>query len=329
VDRNHYPETLAACYLVNPPGAMAAVLRLVSPLVPPATRRKARGTLLLLLLLLLLRRLLLLLRVRACTRVTRAAAQIVVLGSGAAVAAALQEALGPDVRLPDSVLNPKARARSRAPTHGAAALTRVHCWCVLALSQQGVPCKPHEKLPAEGAGIVDAGACCFEFIADVQRSLAAGPVGGGAAVHGHAVLTSLLGQLEGAAAAEGGATGSKPRALPRRATFTLALAEPSEPHPPHAPRAPPVLDRKQSGATVYHDADEGSDEDFASAAAAAAALEREHFYTVRMMRWATDAALAESEDLSEEAPAEEAAQHASAEQQPSCWARCGCFAAAN
>ncbi len=65
-------------------------------------------------------------------------AQIVVLGSGAAMLASLRDALGPDVHLPRAVL----------------------------LDGAGVPARA--SLPAAGAGVIDAGACCFEFIADVE-----------------------------------------------------------------------------------------------------------------------------------------------------------------
>ena len=43
VDKSHYPETLSACFVINPPAALAALLRLISPLISPATRRKARA----------------------------------------------------------------------------------------------------------------------------------------------------------------------------------------------------------------------------------------------------------------------------------------------
>jgi hypothetical protein len=42
VDKNHYPETLSACYVINPPAALAAVFRMLTPLISPATRRKVR-----------------------------------------------------------------------------------------------------------------------------------------------------------------------------------------------------------------------------------------------------------------------------------------------
>jgi hypothetical protein len=40
VDKHHYPETLAACFLINPPASLSMVLRMVTPLINPATRRK-------------------------------------------------------------------------------------------------------------------------------------------------------------------------------------------------------------------------------------------------------------------------------------------------
>ena len=69
--------------------------------------------------------------------------QVIVLGSGPDMVAALREALGPDVHLPASVLCCSSSA-------------------------------PPLALPVEGAGVVDVGACCFEYIADVEaRTLAA------------------------------------------------------------------------------------------------------------------------------------------------------------
>jgi hypothetical protein len=40
VDKHHYPETLAACFLINPPASLSMVLCMVTPLINPATRRK-------------------------------------------------------------------------------------------------------------------------------------------------------------------------------------------------------------------------------------------------------------------------------------------------
>lgn len=231
VDKNHYPETLSACFIVNPPSAIATILRLVTPLISPATRRK-----------------------------------IFVLGSGPPMLAALREALGPDVHLPASVLC--------APPHAPVVL------------------------PAQGAGVIDVGACCFEYIADVQRNV----LSGSPDVHNHqrAVLTSLSGGV-----------------IARRATFTLIIPDGE-------------LLRKASAATEFFDAETLEHEAEPDTSAGMRRFsgmhddaERARFYTSRMLQWAHDAARAEAEEpaATAGAPAEEAAYEGVAPR--GCWLRFG------
>jgi hypothetical protein len=71
VNSNHYPETLDACYIINPPLLMSAVFSLVARMMDEKTRAKIQ----------------------------------VVPGSGAELAAKLRELLGPDAHVPTAAVS--------------------------------------------------------------------------------------------------------------------------------------------------------------------------------------------------------------------------------
>jgi hypothetical protein len=186
----------------------------------------------------------------------------------------------------------------------------------------------------DGAGVVDAGACCFEYIADVevraraavalllmlialtfnsQRNLAAGAA---AHTHGHSVLTSLFGGAAEPARAEGAA--AKP--LARRATFTLVPDT-------EAPPAPPAKlpSRRMSGETVYHDAETEHEAESTPVAVLSTNDEakRERFYTQRLVKWAQTAALMEAEEAEQAAAVPAGDAQASSTKKHRC--ACACF----
>ena len=228
--------------------------------------------------------------------------KMVVLGSGAPMVAALREALGPDVHLPAAVLTGDANCMQ---------------------------------------GVVDVGAVCFEYIADVevrasirqcsarmdcishtricvnirsQRSLAAGGSAEGG-VRRHAVLASLFGAPPALVEEEDG-SGTR---LARRPTFTLVPAGIEDAQMAPVGRTHSVV---SVAATVFHDSHESheleeEDEQAAeqSGGTVDSAAERERFYTQRMLAWVQGAAAAEAEEAAG-APVEDAAPKK----------RAGCFA---
>jgi hypothetical protein len=81
IDQDHYPETLEACYIINPPWAFSAAFGLVTRFLDEKTRKKVQ-----------------------------------VMGSGAELLTRLQEALGPDAHLPPSALTgPLEASLARSP----------------------------------------------------------------------------------------------------------------------------------------------------------------------------------------------------------------------
>ncbi len=67
--RNHYPELVSKAYLINPPKGLSALLKVLSPAIPPATRAK-----------------------------------LLILHGGADMVSSLKSALGPHFHMPSSVL---------------------------------------------------------------------------------------------------------------------------------------------------------------------------------------------------------------------------------